>query len=198
MGYFPGLEEGSHLTDVFKKFGMGLENLTAFHDDILRGESELTIAERELIAAFVSASNDCQFCYNAHKVYAVSFGIDENVFDALIADVDSAPIDEKLKPILKYCRKLTLTPSKMVQGDVDSVMAAGWGGEALHTAVLVTGLFNLMNRIIFSHGLPSNESAYSERKSTILERSLKDRTAANSADIGSKPYADFAKMVKNK
>ena len=33
---------------------------------LLRGESPLSEAERELIAAYVSHLNDCMFCMNSH------------------------------------------------------------------------------------------------------------------------------------
>ena len=48
------------------------------------------------------------------------------LFERLMDEIDTAPVDEKLKPILHYVRKLTLTPSRMVQADADAVYAAGW------------------------------------------------------------------------
>ena len=198
MGYFPALKDDTHLADVFGKFNMGLESLTAFHDDVLRGESDLSIAERELIAAWVSASNDCQFCFNAHKVYALAFGIEETLFDAMIEDLDSAPVDARLKPLLAYCRKLTVAPARMVQADVDSVINAGWSEEALHTAILVTGIFNLMNRIIFAHGLPGNEALYAERTAEMLARPIEERKADNRKQVGSRPYSAFGATTDQK
>ena len=47
------------------------------------------------------------------------FGLDggEAVVPALLDDIDSAPIDARLRPILRYVRKLTLTPSRLVEAD---------------------------------------------------------------------------------
>ena len=196
MTYFSSVPDGAHLIEVFKNFQMGAIPLTELHDEVLRGESELTIAERELIAAYVSAQNDCQFCYNAHKVYAEAFGISEEVFDALIADVETAPIDDKLKPIMRFAGKLTVTPSRMVQADVDAVFEAGWSEEALHTTTLVTATFNFMNRIIFAHGLGPNEQLFNERREGIMaSTSAEEREARNESEIGSKPYLAFAKQA---
>ncbi|WP_228517924.1 carboxymuconolactone decarboxylase family protein [Aliidiomarina indica] len=36
----------------------------------------MSIGEREMIAAYVSALNDCQFCFNSHWVYSAAFGVD--------------------------------------------------------------------------------------------------------------------------
>jgi len=196
MTHFPSLDPDAHLLNVFSAYPIGLEPLLKLHDEVLRGPGPLTIAECELIAAWTSAMNDCQFCYNAHKVYAEAFGVDGDLFDAMIADLDSAPIDEKLKPLLKYVQKLTISPSKILQADCDAVFKAGWSEEALHHAIMVTGIFNLMNRIIFGHGLPPHDSRYQERREEILQQSAEDRQAMNHSEIGSTPYADLLKSIK--
>jgi hypothetical protein len=46
-------------------------------------------------------------------------------------------VSERLKPVLAYIRKLTLTPTKMAQTDVDAVFAAGWDERAVYDAVQV-------------------------------------------------------------
>ena len=35
-----------------------------------------------------------------------AFGIDENLLQSLLDDVDGSPVDEKLKPVLRYVKKL--------------------------------------------------------------------------------------------
>lgn len=153
MPFLPSLPETTHLSDLFAKFPRGTEPLMRFTDAILRGKGELSIAERELIATFVSGLNACTFCYGSHKIYAEVFGLDGDMIDALIADIDSAPIDEKLKPIMRYVKKLNTLPSKLVNKDADDVFAAGWSEQALYEAVQVCGLFNMMNRIIEGTGV---------------------------------------------
>ncbi|MGB5586897.1 MAG: peroxidase, partial [Gammaproteobacteria bacterium] len=59
MARFASLPEQPQLADVFKRFSEGVWPLMAFHDAILRGESEFTAAERELIAAYTSVLNAC-------------------------------------------------------------------------------------------------------------------------------------------
>ncbi|MFU8805097.1 MAG: peroxidase, partial [Bradymonadaceae bacterium] len=81
MTFFPSIDENGDLADVFRRFPRGMEPLLVFHDELLRGEGELIIAERELIAAYVSALNDCGFCFQAHRVYSVLYGIDAELFD---------------------------------------------------------------------------------------------------------------------
>ena len=58
--------------------------------------------------------------------------------------------------MLAYIRKLTLTPSKMASEDAASVFAAGWDDRALHDAVSICALFNLMNRLVQGLGIEAD------------------------------------------
>ena len=153
MPLFPSLPETPHLSDLFSRFPAKQKALLAYHDDLLRGESPLSVAERELIAAYVSGLNACSFCFGAHKRYAAVFGIDETVVDALLENVDTAPVDEKLKPILNYVAKLQSLPPRLVDEDAKTVYDAGWSEEALFDAIQVAALFHFMNRIVEGTGV---------------------------------------------
>lgn len=120
---------------------------------VMRGASAFTPAEREIIGAYVSAANDCNFCYNSHAQTAAAFGVDLSLFESLLRDVSTAPVDDKLKPVLQFVKKLTDTPYKMVQADADAVYAAGWDEKALSDAVLICGIFNMANRVVEGHGV---------------------------------------------
>lgn len=131
---------------------------------VMRSESPLTVGERELIAAFVSGVNSCRHCHGAHKRVAVAFGMDEGIFEDLMVDIESAQMPAKLKPILRYVKKLTEAPSKMTPQDAADVFDAGWDEQALHDAIMVCALFNYFNRIMDGHGIEphfSHEAAAS-------------------------------------
>ncbi len=44
--------------------------LLALAEELLRGPNSLTSGEREMIATFVSARNDCYFCQTSHRAAA--------------------------------------------------------------------------------------------------------------------------------
>lgn len=125
--------------------------LLEFHQKLLRGDSPFTVSEREFMAAFVSGVNACKYCYGAHTAVAKLFDVPEKTITAAVDDIDTAPVDEKMRPVLKYIRKLTLTPTRLVQADADAVYEAGWDERALYDAVQVCCLYNFMNR--FTDGL---------------------------------------------
>jgi uncharacterized peroxidase-related enzyme len=150
---FPSLPDQPQLHDVFKRFPHTAPPLLDYHDRLLRDPSPLTVAERELIAAYVSGLNACNFCHGAHVLAAQAHGMDPDLIEALLADPATAPVDEKLKPILAYVRKLTLTPARIIEADAEMVYAAGWDEQALFDAVSVCALFNMMNRIVEGSGV---------------------------------------------
>ncbi len=131
-----------------------------FTQELLRGPSPLSVAERELIAAYVSALNACQYCAGVHTAITTDNGLDGAVVQALVDDADTAAVDDRLKPILRYVKKLTQTPSRMVQADYDAVMAAGWDEQALGDAIAVCALFNFYNRLVEGHGIKGNPAGY--------------------------------------
>jgi len=182
MPLFPSLPETPHLSDVFKAFPEQVRPLLAYHDALLRGDSPLSVAERELIAAFVSGLNACNFCFGAHKLYAQAFGVDEALIDALVADIGAAPVDEKLKPLLRYIAKLKDLPPRLEDADAQAVYDAGWSERALFDAIQVAALFNFMNRIVEGTGVAFDYSAHPPSEAEMEAR--KTQT-----------YSDFGKMI---
>lgn len=170
MSYLPSLKPDAVLLDVFRAFPDAARPLLDYHEALLRGPSPFTVAERELIAAYVSGLNACGYCHGVHSATARAFGVADGTLDALLADVDTAPVDERLRPVLRYVRKLTETPSRVTPGDAEAVFAAGWDEQALHDAASICGLFNLMNRIVDGLGLRAGDEyfALSSRRLTDI------------------------------
>lgn len=155
MPHFPSIKKNERLGEVLGKFNTGVERpLMEMHELLMRGEdSPLSRAERELIAAYVSGINECNYCTNTHKLVAIRFGIEEGLFERLMDDPDSSGIDEKLIPILKYVKKLTLTPYKMNKSDTDAILDAGWNERAVYDTMLICCTWNFMNRFVEATGL---------------------------------------------
>lgn len=170
MPHLPSLPANARLNDVFKRFPKGLAPLLAYHDALLREESPLTVAERELIAAHVSAVNGCRFCAGAHALMAQAFGVPEAALTALQDHPETAPVPDKMKALLAYVRKLTETPSRMTARDAAAVLDAGWSEEALYDAVAICGLYNLMNRIVDAMGIEPGPELLSPSEKDIAER----------------------------
>ena len=159
MPFFKSLPEKANVREIFSL----KPELRRPHAEagriIMRGDSELTPAERETIAAYVSRLNKCEYCYGGHSEVAKNLGADPAIFVRMADDVDTLPVAERLKPVLRFAKTLTLEPSRISRADVDAVLAAGWSEQALHDAILVICRFNFMNRLTLGHGLdPDTEN----------------------------------------
>jgi uncharacterized peroxidase-related enzyme len=153
-----------HILQLNKPAG---RHLIELHSALMRGDSPLAPAQHELIAAYVSGLNACQYCYGVHSETAKAFGLAGGTLEAMLSDLDTAPVDPKLRPLLAYAKKLTLTPAKMTQADADAVFAAGWSERALHDAVLTASLFNFMNRLLEGHGCKGSKALFLQRGSAL-------------------------------
>jgi hypothetical protein len=67
----------------------------------------------------------------------------------------------------------------------------------LHDAILVVGLFNLMNRILFGHGVDDHRAHYGGRLTDALHMSDDERRQANEKDLGSTPYQEFGRSLQD-
>ncbi|MXU66234.1 carboxymuconolactone decarboxylase family protein [Oceanomicrobium pacificus] len=171
---FPSLPKTATLGSVYQAFSDKLGPLCAYESLVMRGESDLSMAERELIAAYVSGLNACSYCHGAHTVFARAYGIDVETIEALMADRDTAPVREELKPVLAYVEKLTVSPARMTEADAQAVYAAGWSEAALFDAIQVCGVFNLVNRFIEGTGVQSPGTEPRDADEATLDRCRSD------------------------
>lgn len=160
MSYLRSLPPDAALLQVFQSYPQAARPLLELHEVVMRGPAPFTAAERELIAAYVSGLNDCSYCHGVHTVTAEAFGIPASLLTALLDDVDAAPVDDRMRPVLRYVGKLTRTPSRLTPADAAAVFDVGWDDAALHCAVSVCALFNFMNRMVDGLGITVDPSYY--------------------------------------
>ena len=66
---------------------------------------------------------------------------------ALIDDWRTADLSDADRAICAYVEKLTLTPAKMMPGDLEPMRQAGLDDAAIHDVCSVTAYFAYINRI---------------------------------------------------
>lgn len=163
MSFFSRLPSDAgvrHAMALNKPAGRALVDL---HTRIMRQPSDLSAGERELIAAYVSALNNCRYCHGVHSVTAEAFGVDTGLLARMIEDLEHSGLEHKWLPMMAYVRKLTLSPSRLVAADAQAVFAAGWDEQALHDAIVVVCLFNFMNRFADGHGIKGDAAVFAAR-----------------------------------
>ncbi|MDA0701848.1 MAG: peroxidase-related enzyme [Proteobacteria bacterium] len=163
MPHLPSLPEGANLGQAAALNPALFAALGEVSEQAMRGPSPFSPGERELIAAYVSALNGCAYCVGGHRATAEAFGIDASTLEALVADLDSAPVADRLKPVFRLARKLTETPSRVVAGDTEAVIAAGWGEDGARDAILVAALFAMLNRVVDGFGIEHDPQGARDR-----------------------------------
>lgn len=132
---------------------------------LLRGESPLTAAERELIATHVSSKNDCLFCMSSHAAAARElYDTERGIVDCVIIDVNSAPLTPKMKALLHIAGKVQQSGKAVTQKDVEEARSNGANDRDIHDTVLIAATFSMFNRYVdgLASTTPTDEKVYEE------------------------------------
>ena len=142
--------------------------------EAMRGPSSWSVGDRELMAAFVAKTNQCEFCTKAHaavtqgaygdskKVSAVLSGpvlSDPTLSYLDTAAIHAAPIEEPLRATLLMLGKLTREHA-VDADDMRSVLAAGASRQQIEDALAVCFSFNVIGRLAdaFGFSVPGPEA----------------------------------------
>jgi uncharacterized peroxidase-related enzyme len=116
---------------------------------LLRGESPLTEAERELIAAYVSHLNNCMFCMSSHAAAARCLYSDEkDAVDDVLNDMRHSNVSDKLKALLHIAGKVQVLGKEVTPGDIESARKLGADDREIHDTVLIAATFSMFNRYV--------------------------------------------------
>jgi uncharacterized peroxidase-related enzyme len=122
----------------------------AFTHEAMRGPSAWSVGDRELMAAYVSRTNESAFCVGAHIATATQ-ALDAPVVAAVLADLETAPIGDGLRATLRMLGKLTREGTVDAE-DMRHVLSAGVTRQQVQDALAVGAAFNMTNRLADAFG----------------------------------------------
>jgi AhpD family alkylhydroperoxidase len=117
-----------------------------FTHEAMRGRSTWSVGDRELMAAYVSKVNDSPFCVGAHTATSAGAYQDREKVSAVLAELDSAPIEEGLRATLGMLGKLT-SEGTLSADDIRAVLSAGVSHQQIEDALAVSFAFNTTDRL---------------------------------------------------
>ncbi|MDQ2586868.1 carboxymuconolactone decarboxylase family protein [Saccharothrix yanglingensis] len=140
---------------------------------LLRAPHSLPAGERELIAAYVSGLNDCDFCCTSHSAFAAA-QLDEGLtlVQQVRADLDAAPVPEKLKALLRIAGAVQRSGRAVTPELVEAARALGATDVEIHDTVLIAAAFCMFNRYVDGLGTFAPEGPggyYAESARRIVE-----------------------------
>lgn len=139
---------------------------------LLRGDSTLTRGEREIIAAYVSQLNSCNFCHNSHATFA-ALQLDGgwDVVDQVMADPATAPITPKLRALLDIAAQVQRSGRDVTDDAVRRAKDEGASDVEIHDTVLIAAAFCMFNRYVDGLGTvaPPTRADYEPMGHMIVE-----------------------------
>lgn len=118
----------------------------ALTHEVMRGPSDWSVGDRELMAAVVSKGVDSPFCVAAHSATSTLWFGDAAKVAATLTDLDSAPIDEPLRATLRMLAKLSCGRAIDVD-DMRGVLDAGVTRAQIEDALAVGLAFGITARL---------------------------------------------------
>jgi len=145
--------------------------LTRLSHEIMHEDAPIGVALRELIAAYTSSLNRCEFCMKAHAEVAAHLYGDEALVWSAIRDLEASSLPDRDKVILRFVRKVTLESGSIDEGDIATLHAAGWDDTSIFYAIAACSLFNFYNRFISANGVkPVSDQAFRRLAARMAEK----------------------------
>jgi uncharacterized peroxidase-related enzyme len=129
-------------------YGVPMGSVT---QDAMRGPSTWSVGDRELMAAFVANTNQCEFCTKAHSAVAQGAYRDGKKVSAVLSNLDTAAIAEQLRATLLMLGKLTREHA-VDADDMRAVLTAGASRQQIEDALAVCFSFNVIGRLADAFG----------------------------------------------
>jgi uncharacterized peroxidase-related enzyme len=157
-----GINQPGIIELLFYKGSTG-KALSRLAHTLLHGPSELSPGEREIIAAYVSHLNDCEFCYESHCASAnVHLSDNGEILHQVKHDLDKAPVSSKLKALLNIAAQVQKGGREVSSRHIETARKEGASDEDIHDTVLIAAAFCMFNRYVDGLGtrLPASRSEY--------------------------------------
>jgi uncharacterized peroxidase-related enzyme len=122
-----------------------------FTHEAMRGPSAWSVGDRELMAAYVSKVNESAFCIAAHSATARRAYQDGPRVAAVLADLESAPVEDGLRATLRMLGKMS-TEGESSAADMQDVLSAGVSPQQIKDALAVCASFNTTTRLADAFG----------------------------------------------
>jgi len=121
------------------------ELMTAWTQPAMRGESNWSVGERELMAAMTAKWSSCAFCIQAHKGIA-SRALNKLLVEAALDNYQAADLSDKLKAMLGYLEIVIRQPDNLTVSDGETLLQSNVSSQDIEDALAVATLFSITVR----------------------------------------------------
>lgn len=140
---------------------------------LLKTNEGLTMAEREMIATYVSYLNDCFYCQQSHGAIVTCYLNDNNeLIDQVKKDYEHAAISDKMKALLSIAGSVQKGGKYVMPEQIEKAKEAGATDKDIHDTVLIAAAFCMFNRYVdgLAANTPTDLSTYPLRAKQVAEK----------------------------
>ncbi len=154
-------QKRGQLAEVHKIQSLRPESIVKHIDlymEIMFSKSELSRAEREMMAVITSISNKCFYCQIHHSQALNNYWKDDGRIIKLRKNYFEAQLNERETLLCLFAENLTLNPGNSKEPKIiDNLKKAGISDAAILDATLVVAYFNFVNRMVLALGVELEE-----------------------------------------
>lgn len=150
-------QERGQIAQVHKMQSLRPESIVKHMDlymEIMFSKSELSRAQREMMAVVVSTSNNCGYCTTHHGSALNHYWRNNEKLQQLKKNFREVDISENDKMLCNFAEEVSLRPQNLENNDpTKSLRQFGFSDAAILDAGLVVSYFNFVNRMVMSLGI---------------------------------------------
>ena len=137
-----------------------LRAFVAYHDALMKRDSGLSKAEREMIVIATSAENSCLYCIISHGAILRIYSKHPTLSDQIAANYRKADLMDRQKAMLDFAVKICNRSAEVDDEDFAELHAHGFSDEDIWDIGAITALFALSNRMANLTSMLPNDEFY--------------------------------------
>ncbi|HEY9181182.1 MAG TPA: peroxidase-related enzyme [Candidatus Baltobacteraceae bacterium] len=162
--YEKNREKLGFVPNVFRAYARRPEHFRAFmsyHDVLMKGEGNLSRAEREAIVVVVSAENRCLYCSVAHGAALRVLSKDPVLAEQIATNWRTADLAPRMRAMLAFASRVNEAGYTPTEHEIDELHLAGFSNDDIWDIAAIAGFFGFSNRMAGVMDMRPNEEFYS-------------------------------------
>ncbi len=137
-----------------------LRGFSQMYNALMLAPSELSKAEREMIAVVVSSLNHCHYCLVAHGAALRQLTGDAKLADTIAANYRHAELTSRQMAMLDFAVKVTKASAEIGEADRQALRDEGFSNRGIWDVAEVAAFFNMSNRVSSAIAMKPNDDYF--------------------------------------
>lgn len=141
-----------------------LDVFSRIYNELMFGESGLSVLEKEMIAVAVSSANACYYCQVAHGAAVREYSGEPKLGELMVMNYRVAELSDRHRSMLDFAVKLTETPHNILEADRQQLRDVGFSDNDIWDIANITGFYNMTNRVASAVDMQPNPEYHQQSR----------------------------------